>query len=220
MLPDRNMPEYDERNERFAVEETEQQTKIIFQAISDRIRENRKQQGLTMEDLAKKAGFTKSYLSQIENTKREPTIGTLVTIANALGISIFSLIGSDGSEDADPIIVKADERRRVGIPSSTSLGNTLESVNFRKKDRLMDAYVLTSSPDFSEKVRAHEGEELIFILEGKTEFIYDGKIYLLEEGDCCSFDARKPHQGRSIGDKPSKSLIVFTHRRNDSLPLV
>ncbi len=191
------------------MDDTEQKTREIFQGISDRIRQIRQQQGLTMDSLAKKAGFTKSYLSQIENLKREPTIGTLVTIANALGISVFSLIGTEAPAGTTLAIVRADERRRVTIPSTASTDSTFDSVNFKKKDRLMDAYVLTSSAAFSEKPRAHEGEELIFVLEGKTEFVYDGKSYLLEEGDCCYFDSSKPHLGRSVGDKLSKALIIF-----------
>jgi len=193
--------------------ETERKTREIFQGISGRIREIRRQQGLTMDDLAKKAGFTKSYLSQIENLKREPTIGTLVTIANALAISVFSLIGTEAAVDTGPAIVRADERKRVTIPSMGAGGSTLDSVNFKKKERLMDAYVLTSSAHFSERPRAHEGEELIFVLEGETEFVYADRSYLLEAGDCCCFDSSTPHHGRSVGERPSKALIVYAHRR-------
>jgi transcriptional regulator with XRE-family HTH domain len=196
------------------MDETALTTREIFQGISDRIREIRRQRGLTMDDLAKKAGFTKSYLSQIENLKREPTIGTLVTIANALGISVFSLIGTDAPADSGPAIVRAGERKRISLPSSDADDSSLDSVNFRKKDRLMDAYILTSSAGFSEKPRAHEGEELIFVLDGTTEFLYDGKTYVLEAGDCCCFDSARPHQGRSLGNKPSRALIVFAHKRS------
>ena len=195
------------------MKETERKTREIFQGISGRIREIRRQRGLTMDDLAKKAGFTKSYLSQIENLKREPTIGTLVTIANALAVSVFSLIGTEAAADNRPAIVRAHERKRVTIPSMGKGESTLDSVNFKKKDRLMDAYILTSSADFSEKPRAHEGEELIFVLEGETEFVYDGRSYLLEAGDCCCFDSSTPHHGRSAGGSPSKALIVYAHRR-------
>lgn len=57
---------------------------------------------------------------------------------------------------------------------------------------------------------AHEGEELIFIIEGKQEFVYDGKSQIFEEGDCCYFDSSKVHYARSIGEKKSKALVVFT----------
>jgi transcriptional regulator with XRE-family HTH domain len=190
---------------------TEQKAADVFRDIADRIRRIRRQQGLSMSALAKKAGFTTSYLSQIEGLKREPTIGTLVTIANALRISVFSFIGGESfPEEEAPALVRADERRRVTIPSMAAHDSTFDSINFRKKDRIMDAYVLTSSSKFTEKPRAHEGEELFFVLEGTTELVYNGKSFILEAGDCCCFDSSKPHSGRSISEKPSKALIVFS----------
>jgi transcriptional regulator with XRE-family HTH domain len=189
----------------------EEKRKLVLTEISERIRHFRLQQGLSMDALAKKAGFTKSYVSQIENQKREPTIGTLVTIAHALGINVFSLIGGEKppEEDDPPAIVKARDRRTVNIPSAAA--NTVyESINYKKKDRLMDAFILTPAAEFSEKPMAHEGEELLFVLEGKEEIVYNGKTYLLEEGDCCYFDSGTPHYGRSVGEGQSKVLIIFT----------
>jgi transcriptional regulator with XRE-family HTH domain len=195
--------------ERKMMDGPEQKIRDVFRDISDRIKYFRRQQGLSLNALAKKAGFTTSYLSQIENMKREPTIGTLVTIAHALGVSVFSFIGGEGLlEEEAPAIVRADERRRVTIPSTVA-DSLFDSINFRTKDRLMGAYILTSSSEFSEKPRAHEGEELLFVLEGKTELVYNGKSYILEEGDCCYFDSSKPHIGRSVSERPSKALVVF-----------
>jgi mannose-6-phosphate isomerase-like protein (cupin superfamily) len=74
----------------------------------------------------------------------------------------------------------------------------------------MDAYIVTTGFEFTKEAMAHEGEELIFIIEGKQEFVYNGKTQILEEGDCCYFDSSKLHYGRSLGEKKSKALIVFT----------
>jgi mannose-6-phosphate isomerase-like protein (cupin superfamily) len=47
------------------------------------------------------------------------------------------------------------------------------------------------------------------VLEGTQKFIYNGKIHILEEGDCYFFDSNKPHYSRTLGDKPGKILMVF-----------
>ena len=57
------------------MDESEQERKQICSAIGERIRTARKEKDLTLDVLATRTGFSKSYLSQIENTKREPTIG-------------------------------------------------------------------------------------------------------------------------------------------------
>ena len=192
------------------METPEEKRKEILGDISQRIRHLRLQRGLSMEALAKRAGFTKSYVSQIENRKREPTIGTLVTIAHALGVGVFSIIGGEkAQQDEAPAIVRADERRAVTIPSRTA-NLMYESINYKTGDRLMDAYILTPEKEFSGKPMAHEGEELLYVLEGTEEFVYAGRSYILNEGDCCYFDSSTPHFGRSVGAGNSKVLVVFT----------
>jgi transcriptional regulator with XRE-family HTH domain len=142
----------------------EEKRKQVLGEISERIRHMRLQRALSMDALAKKAGFTKSYVSQIENRKREPTIGTLVTIAHALGVNVFSLIGGEKlpDEEGAPAIVRAKDRRRVTIPSKAA-NIIYESINYKKKDRLMDAYILIPAKEFSDKPMAHEGQELLFV---------------------------------------------------------
>lgn len=189
----------------------ENETKYIWEQITYKIKILRHRKGLSIEALAKRSGFTKSYLSQIENLKREPTIGALTKIAHALGVNFFHLVNDEkpAEEEETLVVVRREDRRLLTTPSR--LENTVyESLNYKKKDRLMDAYIVTAAFEFTAEPMAHEGEELIFIIEGKQEFVYNGKSQILEEGDCCYFDSSKMHYARSIGEKPSKALIVFT----------
>lgn len=56
------------------------------------IRAWREYKNIKMKDLAKKIGISSSYLSQIENEKRNPTIDTLKALALALSVDIEMLI--------------------------------------------------------------------------------------------------------------------------------
>ena len=102
-----------------------------------------------------------------ENRKREPTIGTLVTIAHALGVNVFSLIGAEKlPEDEEvPAIVRTRDRRTVNIPSAAA-DTTYESINYKTKNRLMDAFILTPASEFSEKPIALRGRSC-FLCSGK-----------------------------------------------------
>ena len=77
----------------------------------------------------------------------------------------------------------------------------------------MIPYIIT--PAAEEKATfKHHGEEFIFVLDGKTEFIYKGKKYILEKGDAVYFDARVPHGGISVGSKKAKLLsVMFNYKR-------
>ena len=48
----------------------------------------RKKANLTQEELAKRVGSNKSYISRIENGKTEPKVSTFYRIASALGLSV------------------------------------------------------------------------------------------------------------------------------------
>lgn len=73
----------------------EKKAQEICKAIGQRIRALRQAKGLTLDELARRTGFAKSYLSQIENLKREPPISTLTKIAFVLGVDIFFLISGE-----------------------------------------------------------------------------------------------------------------------------
>jgi transcriptional regulator with XRE-family HTH domain len=192
----------------------EQKTKEIWKSIANRIKTLRRERAITLEKLAKKTGFAKSYLSQIENMRREPPISTLTKIAYVLNVDVvFLLTGEIPRENEEYLsVVKPAERRTVVRPNG-SPEYKYESLTYKKMNRLMDAFMLTAGFEFPKEPLIHEGEELTLMLEGKQEFIYDGKSYIVEEGDCYLFDSSKPHYSRSIGDKPARFLVVFTTKK-------
>ena len=55
----------------------------------------RLERGLTLEDLSRTAGVSKSMLSQIEREKANPTIAVAWRLANALGVSMAELLTSE-----------------------------------------------------------------------------------------------------------------------------
>ena len=170
---------------------------------------------MTLDVLAEKTGFSKSYLSQLENFKREPSIGTLTKIAYVLGVDALFLISGiqPEAEQSSFTLVRADERKLM--PNAFGhKGLKYESVAYKKKDRLMDAYVVEMGFEFPKDTKPWQGQTFVFVLEGTHEFFYDRKTYILNEGDAYYFDPGKPYMGRSIGPKPSRILVVFTFRRD------
>jgi mannose-6-phosphate isomerase-like protein (cupin superfamily) len=198
----------------FAMKTPEENAKEICHAIGKRIRSIRQEKRMTLDELARRTGFGKSYLSQIENLKREPPISTLAKIAYILNVDVFYLLsGEIRQADAQGIsIVKPSERMVVPRPFG-NFGYVYESITHKKAGRWMDGYVVTVGFEFPPEPLSHEGQELVYVLEGRLESFYDGKITVVEEGDCYYFDSNKPHYSRSIGDKPGKLLLVFTSKK-------
>jgi transcriptional regulator with XRE-family HTH domain len=190
-------------------------TKELYIAIGKRIRDVRRDKGLSLDELAKRTGFAKSYLSQIENLKREPSISALSQIAYVLEVDLLFLLSGEiqNSGVQSFTIVKKGERKTVNRPSG-SIAYIYDSITYKKPDRLMEGFIVTIGFEFPPEPFIHEGQELTYVLEGTHEFVYDGRTYLLEEGDCYYFDSNRPHYARAVGEKPGKLLVVFTVKKD------
>lgn len=59
--------------------------------LGERIRQLRQEKKLTLEKLAYESGFSKGYLSDIENGKKLPSIQFLQRLADELKVELFHL---------------------------------------------------------------------------------------------------------------------------------
>lgn len=86
--------------------------------IGKRIQTIRKEKGLSLSDLAAKAGIAKSYLSSIErDIQSNPSVQFLEKIAAVLDISVQSLLNAEVNENSlDPEWIKlAQEAAESGV---------------------------------------------------------------------------------------------------------
>lgn len=177
--------------------------------LAKRIKNLRLERRLTLEQLANKTGFNKSYISKIENARNSPPIATLSKIAQALGISIADFFKDSHPEEIFAL-TRANDRITVARQGHL-IGYSYESINHRKKKKNFDAFIATfpvqQKP--SGLLFDHEGEEMIYVVEGVLEFNFNNQFYTLNVGDCVHFDASYPHNGRSIEDKEAKALLII-----------
>jgi transcriptional regulator with XRE-family HTH domain len=187
--------------------------------ISGNIKTLRKKKKITLERLAEMTGLTKGYLSRVERARKAPPYSTLNKIALALGVDAAFLLGEglQVSKDIRLSFTKRNQRKVIKTVGSLSEGSLYrygyEALAADKLGKNMEPYLI--EPSFEEDaVFQHEGEEFLFVLEGKHEFIYDGEKYLMEEGDSVYFDASVPHTGRSLGRKKARLLaVMFNYKR-------
>jgi len=176
--------------------------------IGRKIRQIRLQNTLTLEKVAESTGFTKSYLSMVESGKKSPPIATLSKIARALSVDIAAFFEQKRPEDHITWVRKG--KGKVVVRDGTIFGYRYESIAPTKRRKKMEPFIITL-PSYSkeEDMFDHEGEELIYVLEGRTNFFYGDKKYSLRDGDCIYFDSSIPHRGEGVGKKPAKALVVI-----------
>jgi len=89
-------------------------------SLGREVRRRRKALGLTLEQLAEKAGLSPHYLSTVETDGRDPSLSTIVAVAKGLGCAPGELLGplkdlSPASYEAGRLFDGAPEEVREGI---------------------------------------------------------------------------------------------------------
>jgi transcriptional regulator with XRE-family HTH domain len=186
--------------------ENAQKQVIIESEIGKRIKSFRTDKGFTLEQLAGQTGFTKGYLSKVEKSEKSPPVSTLGIIARVLGVTISAILGEE--HFSVPIcLVKKGEGPLISRGGSVY---SFEAIAYHFPNKKMEPFVLTLPVNPKKKIMyRHEGEELLFVLEGTMQFQYNNQEYIVEQGDCIYFDSSLPHFGESMGDKRVRCLMVI-----------
>lgn len=167
-----------------------------YDDIHQKIKALRKKRKITIQDLSRKTGLTQGYLSKIENSPKPPPIPTLVKIAYALNVHISYFFEEEEEVDSGPSIIRNGERKEL-IGDYTSLGYRYEAVIRKKGNGSIKPLIITLPNKVdAEKIpyNYHNGEEMIYVLEGRLSFFYGDDSYSVSEGDSLYFNAEVPHK--------------------------
>jgi transcriptional regulator with XRE-family HTH domain len=179
--------------------------------VGEKIREIRESMELTLQELADKTGFSTALLSQIENHLISPPLGVIITISHALGIEIGTLFNQSGT--APYTIVRKDQREatsRVASKEGVRYGYSYESLAPHKINRKMEPFIVTLEPVSKKGVPySHEGEEFIYVLEGKVEIQLGEYRDILEPGDSIYYDSTVSHRLSPVDNKIARILAVI-----------
>ena len=108
----------------------DQQKQWVTQATADRIRRLRRQQDISQEELALRAGINTVYYGQIERGQKCPTVDTLYKIATGLDVSLSDLLRFDTPSAAPEDISTYVEQliRRIPPSKTAQVIKVLEDV--------------------------------------------------------------------------------------------
>lgn len=84
-----------------------------YRALGARIRATRKHHRLTQAQLAAKAGISTSFMGHIERGTRVPSIETLISIKEALSLSMDYLICNEGFSLGSKLAAPTEKMRAL-----------------------------------------------------------------------------------------------------------
>jgi len=180
------------------------------------MRELRRQQMLTISDVAAQARISRGMLSKIENGQVSTSLDTLAKLASALGISLGRLFANYDVPGGGAQLVKAGEGMQV-VRRGTKRGHTYHLLAYDKGPKKMFEPFLVTMDDASEVFPSfeHPGTEFIYVLEGRIEYRHGQQTYLLDPGDSLTFRGEVPHGPERLIETPIQLLSVITYGPTD-----
>ena len=197
--------------------------------LGNRIRTERLRRELTLDQLSRKAGLSKSFLSQIERGLTQPSITSLNKIATQFGWSVVNLFSNGQNsysrwkyntsvEDhaknrtayvTDVIAVRADKRKRLVLPGSNVVYDLL-TPDMNRKLEVMHMRVKPGENSGDEQMLDPPGEKFCLVLRGSLEVCVGDEVHKLEEGYTIYYPTNIPHSWRALEGEPIEVIWVLT----------
>ena len=196
-------------------------------SLGQRIREERRRQNLTLNQVCNSAKLSKSFLSQIERDLSQPSVSTIKKIAHELGIIVVSLFvdeatnhnnlghpphfknGANGKPTYvnDVKVIRAGHRKSLKFPQST-VSYELITPDLNRQVEIL--YLRLKPGDSSGEVIDPPGEKCFLILKGTLEYRVCEEVHLLQVGDSIYHASHLPASWRGVGNTSIEVLAVIT----------
>ncbi len=180
--------------------------------IGDRIKNLRVKRELSVAEVSMKSGLSEATIAGIEDHTLSPPLGTIFVLSKVFQVPVGDIFGD--SADSPFCIVRSDDQNTVSRFSSTAGkpgAYSYKSLGHQKQNRHMEPFLVTLTPAEGSPVEPnrHEGEEIIFVLEGQVEVKLAEHTDILNPGDSIYYDSNLPHVVSCHGKEPAKIFAVI-----------
>jgi transcriptional regulator with XRE-family HTH domain len=173
--------------------------------IGDHLRQLRTGRGLSVRTLAAEAGFSPSFISQVEHGQVSPSIASLERIAAVLGVTLAGFFTEPAPSPA--VVVRSTDRQELTSAWSRA---TIEALGPAGTTRTLEPLMITLAPGGRSGTRLHAalGEQFALVYGGEVTLSLPEATYALTPGDAVSIAAETPHQWKNTGFEPARVLLV------------
>jgi transcriptional regulator with XRE-family HTH domain len=196
---------------------------IASKGLGSRLRLARERNGMSLRELARRVGVSPSLVSQIELERVKPSVGTLYSMSNELGLLLDELFrdavpkpvgrGRPARAATGPV-----QRRNRRKSLKLAAGVRWERLTAAPDDEVEFLYVAYDAGAASceeDSLIRHGGKEYTYVISGRLGMKIGFEEYELGPGDSVSFDANSPHRLWTIGREPAVAIWVVLNRHGD-----
>ncbi|MEU9399483.1 XRE family transcriptional regulator [Streptomyces sp. SID4985] len=180
---------------------------LLTQSLARNVRRWRTERGFTLDTLAARAGVSRGMLIQIEQARTNPSIGTVVKIGDALGVSVPTLL--DYERGPRVRVVAAEQAVRLWHTEAGSYSRLLTGTEAPGPLELWDWRLMPgeSSPSDPHPTGT---VELVHVTSGELTLTVDGTPHRVPAGASATFEANAPHTYGNEGDVPMEMVMTVS----------
>ncbi|MGP4090500.1 helix-turn-helix domain-containing protein [Streptomyces sp. KR55] len=181
---------------------------LLTQSLARNVRHWRTERSLTLDALAARAGVSRGMLIQIEQARTNPSIGTVVKIGDALGVSITTLL--DYAQQGPAVrIVPAEQAVRLWHTAAGSYSRLLAGTEAPGPLEMWDWQLMPGDSSASDPHPVGT-VELLHVTVGELTLTIDGTEFHVPAGSSASFEASTPHTYSNDGDTPMAMVMAVS----------
>jgi transcriptional regulator with XRE-family HTH domain len=175
-------------------------------AIAAALRRERERTGMSLTEVARKAGLAKSTLSQLESGTGNPSVETLWALGVALGVPFSQLVDPPPPQVR---VVRAGEGPRIRSEHADYTGTLLSAGSPHAR---RDVYVIEQEPGSVRKAEPHipGSVEHLVVASGRLRAGPVGGTVELGPGDYAAFRGDLSHQYEAL-EPGTWAVLVMEH---------
>ena len=177
-------------------------------AIAMRIQDLRDICGLTVNEVAEKAGIGLAEYEAYEAGESDFSFSHLFNIAKVLQVDISDLLTGESPKLHGYVLTRDGE----GLEFHRRDQYQYHHLAYNFKDKLAEPFIVTVSEDAQDaqkQAHSHQGQEFDYVLDGTLKIVLGGRELFLKQGDSIYYDSSLPHAMYAIeGDCRFIAVVV------------
>lgn len=185
--------------------------RALEKMLGARVRQIRRQQDVSVAELAGAANLSTGMLSKIENGQISASLTSLQSLAQALNVSISSLFAFV-EERQDCSFVASGQGVTIQRRGTKS-GHIYQLLgHLMSGDIVVEPYLITLAEDAVPYTGfSHGGTEVIHMLEGELTYRHGERRFVLKPGDTMLFDSQAQHGPEAMGQGTIRYLSIIAY---------
>ncbi|MGZ4134100.1 MAG: helix-turn-helix domain-containing protein [Tumebacillaceae bacterium] len=172
-----------------------------------RVKKVRADKKLTLQELSKRSGVSRSMLSKIEREEKNPTIQIAAQVAEGLGMTLTQLL--EEQQKCEATLIKKGQRM-IFRDEHSGLERVLLSPSFPSTGVELILNILPPGKTSGKMPPQLNGvKKYVTVAKGKLQVFLGERSFMLDEGDSLSFDATQMHHYQNIGQHPCHYYVVI-----------